>query len=81
MKQLTKDSSKRPNCDSQKDTEDFSNVITDTDSVVAINNCFIISVTDMVHHVNSLFSDKTVSYMNNKRYYFGLNKKNRQFMY
>ena len=77
MKYLTKHSSKRANCDSQKDTEDFSNVITDTDSVVAINNCFIISVTDMVNHVNSLFSHKTVSYMNNKRYYFGLNKKSK----
>ena len=45
--------------------------------LVAINNYFIISVTDMVNHVNSLFSDKTVSYMNNKRYDFGLNKKNK----
>ena len=36
--------------------------------LVAINNHFIISVTDMVNHVNSLFSDKTVNYMNNKRY-------------
>ena len=56
MKLLTKDSSKRSNCDIQKDIEDISNVIKDTDSIAAINNCvnnFGAGIANRV--INSLF--------------------------
>ena len=46
MKLLKKDSSKGANSDSQKDIIDISNVITDIDSITAINNYVNNSVTD-----------------------------------
>ena len=62
---LTKAISKRANCDSLKDIEDISNVITDIDSVTAINNC--------VNNCIKISFGKTIRYMNNKRYYLALN--------
>ena len=55
MKLLTKDSSKRANGNSQKDTEDISNVITDIDSVTTMNNCVNNAITDMTNHVVIFF--------------------------
>ena len=69
MNMLTKDSSKRANCGSQKDIEYISNVITDIDFLTA-NNWIGNSVTDMA---NQLFR-KTMCYMNNKHYHLALNK-------
>ena len=51
MNLLTKDSSKRDNCYSQKDTEDILNVITDIYFVTAINNCVNNFVTNMANRV------------------------------
>ena len=51
MNLLTKDSSKRDNCYSQKDNEDILNVITDIDFVTAINNCVNNFVTNMANRV------------------------------
>ena len=72
MKLLTKDSSKRANGNSQKDTEDISNVITDIDSVTTMNNCVNNAITDMTNHVVIFFlffffgEQCTSELMNNK---------------
>ena len=55
MKKLTKDSSKRANCDSQKNIKDISNAITDIDLVTTINNCVNNSVADMTNQVIIFF--------------------------
>lgn len=71
MKLLKKDSSKGANSDSQKDI-DISNVITDIDSITAINNYVNNSVTDRQIAL-SVFFGKVICFMNNKRCYLLIN--------
>lgn len=72
MKLLKKDSSKGANSDSQKDIIDISNVITDIDSITAINNYVNNSVTDRQIAL-SVFFGKVICFMNNKRCYLLIN--------
>lgn len=55
MKFLTKDSSKRANCDTQKDIEDITNVTIDINSVKAMYNCIKNSITNMTTDVIKFF--------------------------
>lgn len=55
MKLLTKDSSKRANCDTQKDIEDITNVTIDINSVKAMYNCIKNSITNMTTDVIKCF--------------------------
>ena len=71
MKLLKKDSSKGANSDSQKDI-DISNVITDIDSITAINNYVNNSVTDRQIAL-SVFFGKVICFMKNKRCYLLIN--------
>ena len=77
MKLLSKNSSERANCDSQKNIEGFLNVVTDIDSITTINNSVTNSVTEMTTGIINIFLRKTTCYINLKLYYLAFNKKNK----
>ena len=62
MISLRKGKSIRANCDSQKDTEDNSNVMIDIDSMPAINICINNSVTDTANNVINFFLKNNMLY-------------------
>ena len=57
-KLLTKDSSKKANCYTHKDIEDIANVIKESDSVTATDNCVNNSITDMANGSFKIFLEK-----------------------
>ena len=58
MKWLTKDISKRANCDSQKVIEDILNIMTDIETIAAVNNWVNNSVTDLTNRIINFFLEQ-----------------------
>ena len=54
MKWLTKDISKRANCDNQKVIEDILNIMTDIETIAAVNNW----VTDLTNRIINFFLEQ-----------------------
>ena len=73
MKWLTKDISKRANCDNQKVIEDILNITTDIETIASVNNWVNNSVRDLTNRIINFFGT-TICYMNNKRYYLFFGK-------
>ena len=62
MKWLTKDISKRANCDNQKVIEDILNIKTDIETIAAVNNWVNNSVTDLTNRIINFFRNNDMLY-------------------
>ena len=62
MKWLTKDISKRANCDNQKVIEDILNIMTDIETIAAVNNWVNNSVTDLTNRIINFFRNNDMLY-------------------
>ena len=71
MKWLTKDISKRANCDNQKVIEDILNIMTDIETIAAVNNWVNNSVTDLTNRIiNFFFEQRYAIWIINVTIYF-----------